>query len=60
MYCLAIVLYLYIYYIDGESGCDIRRMTHVPENEVRRVIDILSAEGVVYSTLDEDHFAFAE
>ena len=28
--------------------------------DVRKMIDTLSSEGVVYSTLDEDHYAYAE
>lgn len=44
----------------NDEGCDIstiiRQLRGVPESSIRDVIDFLSAEGHIYSTIDETHF----
>ena len=33
-----------------------RTLRNVPQNQVREAIEYLSAEGHIYSTIDENHF----
>lgn len=49
---------------DSENGVDIRQCIRMlapkyGEASIRQVIDDLSAEGLVYSTIDEDHYKLA-
>ena len=47
----------------SESGLNIdacvKMLSTHPENEVRRMFDVLSQEGIIYSTVDDDHFQCA-
>ncbi|KAH8865189.1 Replication protein A 32 kDa subunit [Schistosoma japonicum] len=48
----------------GERGIPISQLTEklrgIPERQIREDLDFLSAEGHVYSTVDDDHFRATE
>lgn len=58
----AVVAFIKTYGDPSEEGANILQciqQLNYPEHEIRKVIDELSAEGHIYSTIDENNYKFA-